>query len=209
MQQFEALLGSPLKLRRRQVLYRAGDAFHSLYAVRYGTLKTTVLASDGREHVSGYPMMGDIIGLEGIADGRHRVEAAALESTEVCPIPFDRVEALARDWPVLQHNLHRMMSREIELQHQQMLLLGSMRCSERLALFMLNLAQRYRDHGLPTTGFVLRMSRKDIGSHLGMKLETVGRVFAQLNALGLTDVQGRTVRRMRIGSLQQYVDRGS
>ena len=140
---------------------------HALYAIRLGSLKTTVLAEDGREQVSGYHMPGDLVGLDGISTERHGCQAVALEDTEVCALPFARIEELARAVPGLQHNLHLFLSREISRDHGIMLSLGSMRAEERLALFLLNLAERYRRRGYSSTEYVLRMTREEIGSYLG------------------------------------------
>jgi CRP/FNR family transcriptional regulator len=205
MQQIDALIGSRLKLKKGDALYRAGDSFHSLYAVRLGSLKTTVLAEDGREQVSGYHMLGDIIGLDGIGTERHGCQAVALEDTEICVLPFERLEDLARDVPQLQHNLHLFLSREISRDHNIMLLLGSMRAEERLAVFLLNLAERYRRRGYSSTEFVLRMTREEIGSHLGLKLETVSRLFSRFHEEGLIQVQGRAVKLLNPAALKELI----
>ena len=99
LKQIDALLATRIKLHKGDTLYRAGDPFAALYAIRLGSLKTTVLAEDGREQVSGYHMLGDIIGLDGIATERHGCQAVALEDTEVCVMPFERIEELARTRP--------------------------------------------------------------------------------------------------------------
>ena len=118
-------------------IYRAGEPFSALYAVRVGSCKTAVMAEDGREQIAGYHMLGDIIGLDGIADERHACDAVALEDTEACVIPFEQLETLARRFPALQRNLHQFLSREIGRDQRVMLLLGSMRAEERLAVFLL------------------------------------------------------------------------
>ena len=140
--QIDALLGTRVKLRKGDTLYRAGEPFSSLYAIRIGSLKTTVLAEDGREQVSGYHMLGDMIGLDGIGAERHGCQAIALEDTEVCVLPLERIEDVARAVPSLRHNLLRLMSKEIARDQNVMLLLGSMRADERLAVFLLSLAER-------------------------------------------------------------------
>ncbi len=203
--QIDALVGSRVKLKKGDALYRAGDAFQSLFAVRLGSLKTTVLAEDGREQVSGYHMLGDIIGLDGIGTGRHGCQAVALEDTEICVLPFERLEDLARAVPQLQHNLHLFLSREISRDHNIMLLLGSMRAEERLAVFLLNLADRYRRRGYSSTEFVLRMTREEIGSHLGLKLETVSRLFSRFHEDGLIQVQGRAVKLLNPSALKDLI----
>jgi CRP/FNR family transcriptional regulator, anaerobic regulatory protein len=205
LKQIDAMVGIRTKLKKGDALYRAGEPFGALYAIRLGSLKTTVLAEDGREQVSGYHMMGDIVGLDGIGTERHGCQAIALEDTEVCVLPFERIEELARTVPSLQHNLHQFLSREISRDHNIMLLLGSMRAEERLAVFLLNLAERYRRRGYSSTEYVLRMTREEIGSYLGLKLETVSRLFSRFQEVGLIQVQGRAVKLLDPGALKQII----
>jgi CRP/FNR family transcriptional regulator len=205
MKEVDALLGSRIKLRKGDTLYRAGEPFSALYAIRIGSLKTTVLAEDGREQVSGYHMLGDIIGLDGIGTDRHGCQAIALEDTDVCVMPFDRIEEIARTIPALQHNLHRLLSKEISRDQNVMLLLGSMRAEERLAVFLLSLADRYKRRGYSSTEYVLRMTREEIGSYLGLKLETVSRLFSRFQEEGLIQVQGRAVKLLDPAALKQLV----
>ena len=201
--QVDALVVNRTGLKKNQALYRAGEPFHALYAVRVGSLKTNMLIEDGREQVAGYHMPGDIIGLDGIGTDHHGTNAVALEDTEVCVVPFSKVESLARRVPGLQRNLHKFMSKEIARDHSVMLLLGSMRGEERLAAFLLNLADRYRLRGYSDTEFVLRMTREEIGSYLGLKLETVSRLFSRFQEDGLLQVQGRTVKLLDTGALKR------
>ena len=205
MKQVDALIGHRIKLKKGDALYRAGDAFNALYAVRLGSLKTTVLAEDGREQVSGYHMLGDIIGMDGIGTEHHGCQAVALEDTEACVIPFEKLEDLARELPPLQKNLYQFLSREISRDHNIMLLLGSMRAEERLAVFLLNLSDRYRLRGYSSSEFVLRMTREEIGSYLGLKLETVSRLFSRFQEEGHIQVQGRAVKLLNIAALKQLV----
>ena len=203
--QVDALLGTRVKLRKGDTLYHAGETFTALYAIRIGSLKTTVLAEDGREQVSGYHMLGDMIGLDGIGAERHGCHAMALEDTEVCVLPLERIEDVARAVPSLRQNLLRLMSKEIARDQSVMLLLGSMRADERLAVFLLSLAERYKQRGYSSTEFVLRMTREEIGSFLGLKLETVSRLFSRFQDEGLIQVQGRAVKLLEPVALKQVV----
>jgi CRP/FNR family transcriptional regulator len=205
LKQVDALIAHRVKLKKNETLYRAGEPFHALYAIRIGSLKTTVLAEDGREQIAGYHMLGEIIGLDGIGTDRHGCEAIALEDTEICTLPFANIEDLARALPTLQHNLHQLMSKEITRNQGAMLLLGSMRAEERLAVFLLNLAERYRSRGYSSTEYVLRMTREEIGSYLGLKLETVSRLFSRFQEEGLIQVQGRSVKLLDPGALKRIV----
>ncbi|MDR2710475.1 MAG: fumarate/nitrate reduction transcriptional regulator Fnr [Burkholderiales bacterium] len=194
LQQVSALVDTHLKLKKGETLYRTGTLFTALYAVRLGSLKTTVLAEDGREQVAGYHMLGELIGLDGIGTGLHGCHAIALEDTEICVMPFDQLETLARELPTLQHNIHQTLAQEIARDHSIMLLLGSMRAEERLAVFLVNLSDRYCRRGYSSTEFVLRMTREEIGSYLGLKLETVSRLFSRFQEEGLIQVQGRAIK---------------
>ena len=202
----DAAVGNRTRLKKGDSLYRAGDSFAALYAVRLGTLKTTVLAEDGREQVAGYHLQGDIIGLDGLGTERHGCGAVALEDSEVCTIPVEDLEELARDLPPLQRNLHQFLAREISRDHGVMLLLGSMRAEERLASFLLNLSERYRPRGYSSTEFVLRMTREEIGSYLGLKLETVSRTFSRFQEDGHIAVQQKHVRILDVAGLKALMN---
>jgi CRP/FNR family transcriptional regulator len=197
------------KVARGERLYQAGDPFEAVYAVWTGFMKTCIASSDGREQVSGFHMGGELIGLDGIGNRRHQIDAIALEDSQVCVIPFPDLEALAACMPALQQQLHRVMSREIVHNQSVMLLLGSMHAEERLAAFVLNLANRLQARGFSSSAIVLRMSRDEIGSYLGLKLETVSRTFSKFQAQGLLFVRHRQIEVLDPVGLQQVLDGGS
>ena len=192
-------------LRRGEYLFRAGSPFQSLYAVRTGFLKSYALHEDGREQVTGFHMMGEIVGLDAISSDAHTCDAIALEDTEICEIPFARLEELSRHMPTLQRHLHKIMSREIVRDHGVMLLLGSMKAEERLAAFLLNLSQRYAARGYSPISFHLRMTREEIGSYLGLKLETVSRAFSRFQEEKLVTVHNKDVELKDIDALKMMI----
>jgi CRP/FNR family transcriptional regulator, anaerobic regulatory protein len=163
-------------------------------------------SEDGHDHVAGYHMSGEIIGTDGIGTDRYGSEAVALEDTEFCAMPFDRMETLSRQNLRFQHNLHRLLSREISRERAVMLLLGTMTAERRLAVFLLDLSQRYHARGYSSCEFVLRMTREEIGSYLGLKLETVSRLFSRFQRDGLLQVQGRVVSLLDRASLKQLIE---
>jgi CRP/FNR family transcriptional regulator, anaerobic regulatory protein len=194
LERLDHLVATRRKVKRGATLFRTGEPFTSLFAVRTGFFKTCLTSEDGRDQVTGFQMAGEIIGLDGIVNDRHTCDAVALEDAEVCVMPFDRVGELSREVGALQHHLHRVMSREIVREHGVMLLLGTMHAEERLAAFLLNLVQRLHARGFSGTELVLRMTRQEIGSYLGLKLETVSRTFSRFVDLGLLEVRHRHVR---------------
>lgn len=204
--QLEQLIPFRRRVRRGGTLFSAGDPFTSLYAVRSGFFKTCITTVDGRDQVTGFQMAGEILGLDGIVQDKHSCSAVALEDAEVCVLPFDKLEQLSREFSTLQHHLHRIMSREIVRDQGVMLLLGSMRAEERLAAFLLNLVQRLHARGFSKTEMVLRMTREEIGSYLGMKLETVSRTFSRFQEEGIIEVKQRYVRILDADALQRIVN---
>ncbi len=138
-------------------------------------------------------MAGELLGLDGIGTERHTCDAVALEDSQVCVIPFAQLEELAHEPSDLQRHLHRIMSREIVREHGVMLLLGGMRSEERLAAFLLNLTQRLHTRGFAADSLLLRMTREEIGSYLGLKLETVSRAFSKLQDDGVLLVKQRQI----------------
>jgi CRP/FNR family transcriptional regulator, anaerobic regulatory protein len=203
LQELDRLVSTRTRFKKGATIYRPGEPFQALYAIRVGSCKTALLAEDGREQIAGYHMLGDLVGLDGIANGRHESLAVALEDTEACLIPFDQLESLAHKFAPLQRTLHQFMSREIQRDQDVMLLLGSMRAEERLAVFLLNLSERYQRHGYSGTEFILRMTREEIGSYLGLKLETVSRLLSRIQTEGLLQVQGRAVKLLDMLALKQ------
>ena len=180
-------------VKRGASLFHNGEKFTSLYAIRTGFFKTTVNTEDGRDQVTGFQMAGEIIGLDGIVNELHTCDAIALEDAEVCVLPFDRIEEISREINSLQRHVHKIMSREIVREHGVMLLLGSMRAEERLAAFLLNLVQRLQARGFSKSELILRMTREEIGSYLGMKLETVSRTFSRFADEGIIEVKQRHI----------------
>jgi len=206
LDRIEDVVASRRKIKRGATLFRNGEKFTSLYAIRTGFFKTCVASEDGRDQVTGFQMAGEVIGLDGIVNDTHTCDAVALEDAEVCVMPFDRIEELSREVNSLQRHVHKIMSREIVRENGVMLLLGSMRAEERLAAFLLNLVQRLHARGFSQSELVLRMTREEIGSYLGLKLETVSRTFSKFVEDGIIEVKQRHVRIIDTEKLKEIVN---
>ena len=164
--------------------------------------KTRISSEDGREQVTGFQMAGEIMGLDGIVTETHNCDAVALEDSEVCVMPFDRLESLCREVPVLQRHMNKVMSREIVRENQIMLLLGAMRAEERITAFILNLVQRLDLRGYSKSEIILRMNREEIGSYLGMTIETVSRTFSKLCDQSILETKHRYVKILDVDKLK-------
>ncbi len=206
LERLDDIVANRRTLARGEALFHAGEAFTSLYAVRTGFFKTCVSSEDGRDQVTGFQMAGELLGLDGIGTDRHTCDAVALEDSQVCVIPYHQLEDLSRELSDLQRHFHKIMSREIVRDHGVMLLLGSMRAEERLAAFLLNLTQRLRTRGYSASSLILRMTREEIGSYLGLKLETVSRAFSRFQDDGILSVKQRQIEVLDPDALQKLVN---
>ncbi|MEZ2350950.1 helix-turn-helix domain-containing protein [Caballeronia sp. RCC_10] len=194
----EHIISVTRKIRRGDALFRTGDTFDSLYAVRSGSLKTVVTndgsRDGGRERMTGLLLAGDALGLDGIGDGRHTCDAVALEDSSVCVVPYALFERMCRETDSLQRRMHRMMSQAINREAEHVVRLGLLRADERVARLLLDMSARLARRGYATAEFTMRMTRDDIGSYLGMTLETVSRTLSRFDKLGLIEAQGKSIR---------------
>jgi len=200
----DAMVYTRKRLKRGETLIRAGSAFDSLYAVRSGFFKSRTLLEDGRDQVTGFHMGGEILGMDGIGTDSHSADVIALEDSEVCMIPYGQLEA-----PGMQRQLQKVMSRALVRDQSVMMLLGTMRAEERVASFLLSLSQRFAARGYSAIEFHLRMTRDEIGSYLGLSLETVSRLLSRLHDDGVALVQQKHIRILDLPRLKAAIGRGA
>ena len=201
--EFEGLPSSALRVKRGCSLFHAGDEFCAIYSVRFGSFKTFAGDHEGRQQVTGFALPGDFLGFDGIGGDCYNLTAVALEDSEVLLLPFASLERAARDNVNLQRYLHVLMAREIVHDHGVMMLLGSLRAGARLAAFLLTLSQRFQRLGYAAADFNLRMTRADIASYLGLKIETVSRTLTLFAADGLIEVHDKHIRLVDLAGLDR------
>jgi CRP/FNR family transcriptional regulator len=205
LKRLDQLVYARRKIRRGEDLYRAGNAFGAIYAIRSGFFKNDLVFADGREQVMGFHMSGDILGVDGIGADHYACNAVALEDSEVCVIPFIRLEEISREVRGLQHLFHQLMGREMLRYQGVKMLLGGARAEVRVAAFLLNLSQRFEARGYSASEFNLRMTREDLGSFLGLQLETVSRLFSKFQRAKLLDVMQKYIRILDAAGLRKIV----
>ncbi|MGV3742681.1 MAG: fumarate/nitrate reduction transcriptional regulator Fnr [Burkholderiaceae bacterium] len=192
-----AKLDTIIRKRRRvskgHLLFRAGDPFVSLYAIRLGHFKTYQVQRDGSQQITGFLMTGEMLGMDAISTEVHQCDAMALEDSEVCEIPFVQLEQLFAEMPSLLRQFHRMMSHEITREQNVMLLLGSMPADQRFAAFLINLSSRYAARGFSPQIFQLRMGREEIGNYLSLTIESISRLLSKFKKHGILKVANRTI----------------
>jgi CRP/FNR family transcriptional regulator len=187
----DQIIGRRRRLARDERLYQMDEPFRNLYAVRFGHFKTYQVNAAGEQQITGFQMAGELLGMDAISSERHHCDAVALEDSEVCEIPFSRLEELFGHVPALLRHFHRIMSQEITREQNVMLLLGNMRAEQRFAVFLVNLSARYAARGYSATTFQLRMSREDIGNYLGLTIESVSRLLSRFKKQGWLQVDKR------------------
>lgn len=180
-------------LKKGEFLFRQGDTFNSVYAVRSGSLKTFSITDCGEEQITGFHLPSEFVGLSGMDTDNYPVSAIALETTSICEIPFDRLDDLSASLPQLRRQLMRIMSREIRDDQQMMLLLSKKTADERIATFLVNLSARFRSRGYSPYQFRLAMSRNEMGNYLGLAVETVSRVFTRFQQSSLLSAEGKEI----------------
>lgn len=192
-------------LHRGDFLFREGDKFRSLYVVKTGSVKTFAPSQEGGEQVLGFHLPGEIIGLDAIDKDVHACSARILETSAICEIPFARLEDLTANIPSLQHQMYRLLSKEISQDTDMLLLLGKKNAEERLAAFLLSLSQRLHKRGLSPLDFYLSMSRHEIGNYLGLAVETVSRLFTRFQEDGLMQVDRKHIQLLDLPALEALV----
>lgn len=193
IRELDELVSLRRKVLKGEALFHAGDEFSTIYAVKIGTFKTRITNVEGTDQVTGFQMTGEILGLDGIGNNHHICDAVALEDSEVCCIPYNRLDEFSQKFRSLQNHFHRVMGREIVKDQNVMLLLGSMRAEQRLAAFLSNLSERQKMRGFSPHQMVLRMTREEIGSYLGLKIETVSRTLSKMQNDGLLKITQRNL----------------
>ena len=192
-------------LHRGDYLFQSGDRFRSLFVVKTGSVKTFAPSPEGGEQVLGFHLPGEIIGLDAIEKDAHSCSAKVLETTAFCEVPFSRFEELSVTIPSLQHQMYRLLSKEIAQETEMLLLLGKKSAEDRLATFLLSLSQRLQQRGLSPTDFYLSMSRHEIGNYLGLAVETVSRLFTRFHEERLLVVDRKHIRLTNLGALEAMV----
>ena len=194
------------RVHEGEALVHAGDKFHSLYVARSGCFKTVYTDLSGSEQVLGFPLCGDLMGADGIDSGHYRSSAISLDTSEVVMLPLARMARLVYQSPRLEALIYRILSRELVRVQNMAWTLGTLGAEGRVAAFLLNLSVRLGALGYSPYSFNLRMTRQDIGSYLGLKLETVSRALSALNSAGFIQVHQRSIDIVDADALRRVID---
>jgi CRP/FNR family transcriptional regulator, anaerobic regulatory protein len=194
------------RLKPGELVYGIGQKFEALHVVNAGFLKTVMFDSEGNERVVSFPMKGDLLGSDGICADRHASEAVALSDCDLIVIPFKQLLSLGHACQELEHIIYRVVSRQIVQENVNLATLGSLRSDARVARFLAMEADRHAALKYSSQSFRLRMSRREIGSYLGLTLETVSRSMSALDSAGIISVDQRDIQILKPKSLRSLQD---
>jgi CRP/FNR family transcriptional regulator len=187
------LLFHHVQFKAGQRVYTIGQTFDALYIVNSGFLKTVSIDEFGNEQVLSFPMKGDVIGVEGISSKKYSSEAVALSDCSLILLPFQNLAELGRTHIEFEHAIYSVISRELVRNQTMVSMLGVLGAEARVARFLVSLSNRYAEIGYSKKSFNLRMTRQEIGSYLGLSMETVSRTLSLLSEIGLITVYQRAI----------------
>jgi len=205
IEKLDSIIKRSSPIQKDAVLFRAGDEFRGLYAVRSGLIKVYSSANDGEEQIIGFFLPGEILGLDAVETQVHVCSAVALETSSYCTVPFSELSEVCKEIPELQNQLFRIMSRELSSENQMLLTLGKKNSEEKVATFLLTISTRYHQLGYSANEFKLAMSRQEIGNYLGITFETVSRVFSRLQRNGIIKVNRKAIKITDMVALKNLV----
>lgn len=204
IKQFEHIVNKSRPIQAGEHIFRAGDKFQSIAAVRAGCFKSYVIDKNGEEQVLGFYLPGEIIGFDAIHEKVHRANVVALDTSTVCGLSFDSVSEMARRLPDLQDELFRVMSLQIaELEASA----ADLSAEERIARLLCSLSARFAARGYSAKEFNLSMSRRDIASNLRLATETISRVLARFQSAGIIKVNRKKISILEVEKLNELARR--
>ena len=182
-----------VQFKTGQRIHTIGQPFDTLFIVHSGFLKTVLIDEFGNEQVLSFPMKGDMFGVDGIHTKRYMSESVALSNCDLILVPFKKFTQLGRSHIEFEHSMYNVMSRELVREQALVSMLGALSAEARVARFLVSLSERFSEMGYSSKLFNLRMTRHEIGSYLGLTLETVSRTLSAFNEIGLISVDQRSI----------------
>lgn len=192
-------------LQKGEYLFRGGDPFNGIYAVRSGLLKVYANSDSGDEQIIGFYLPGEILGLDAIENEMHTCFAVTLETSSYCMIPFADLSDICKEIPELQIQVFKIMSRELTNENRMLLTLGKKNAEEKVATFILTISSRYALLGYSPNDFKLTMSRQEIGNYLGVTFETVSRIISRFQRDGIIEINKKFVHVRDMDALKQII----
>lgn len=203
--QLDQFIERPRTMEANTLLYQPGDKFFGFFAVRSGGVKTYLTKKTGEQQILGFHLPGEIFGLDGLENSKHRCYASTMENTSYCALPFDKLDELCENLPELRKQVFQLLGHEMNCENSHLLLLGQQTAHERLATFLLGMSSRFKRRGFSAKSFMLPMSRHDIACFLGIAVETVSRLFKSFQDQGIININRKQVDIIDMNALNEMV----
>jgi CRP/FNR family transcriptional regulator, anaerobic regulatory protein len=194
------------RFKSGEMVCGAGQAFEALYVVNAGFLKTVMPDNEGNDRVISFPMKGDLLGSDGICTDRHASETIALSDSDLIVIPFKQLLSIGHACQEMDHLIYRVVSRQTVQENLNFVTFGALRSDARVARFLAIEADRHAALKFSAHSLRLRMTRRDIGSYLGLTLETVSRSISALASAGIITVAQREINILQPHNLRCLVE---
>jgi len=191
--QLDLIIERKRPIQKSQTIITAGSPLLSLYAIRSGTMKSFTITESGDEQITAFHLAGDLVGFDAIGTMVHPSFTQALETSMVCEIPYTVLDDLTGKIPKLRRQILRLMSGEIKGDQELISQLSNKSAEARLAAFILSLSSRFSQRGLSPREFRLTMTRSDIGSYLGLTIETISRLLGRFKRDDILKVNGKYI----------------
>ncbi len=202
LEKLDRLVSRTQPLHKGDILFRAGNTFTNLYAVRTGCIKLTVSSQQGEEQILGFYLPGEIIGFDGIEHSLHSCTAVALDTSSLCAISYTNLSEVCRQLPALNEQMFRLMGHELTQDNQLLLSVTKKHAEGRIATFLLSLSTRFQRLGYSAVEFRLAMSRSEIGNYLGLTFETVSRCLNKLQKQNLISINHKYIHILDMSALK-------
>ncbi len=193
LEELDRLVQKSKLLHKGDFLFRSGEEFKALYAVKLGSVKIYIIDKQGVEQIVGFYFPGEILGLDGIEHHKHSCYASAMETSSLCPIPYSDFSEVCLRVPDFQEQMFRLLSKEFTHENKMLLSINNKNSEEKIATFLSSLAFRFKKLGYSDKEFYLPMSRQEIGNYLGLRIETVSRVFTKFQKKELIELQKKLI----------------
>ncbi|MGN1392934.1 MAG: fumarate/nitrate reduction transcriptional regulator Fnr [Succinivibrionaceae bacterium] len=205
IQLIEKIIERKRTIHKGEIIYKAGDEFKNLYAIRSGTVKIFSINEQGDEKITSFQMSGDIIGFDGIANYIHLSFAQALETISVCEIPFHDLSNIALQSRPLYYHLIKLMSIEISNKKNIMMIISTQSAEQRLASFLVNYSNNLAKRKMARHEIKLTMTRYEIGNYLSLTVETISRLLTKFTTNGYINVHRKYISILKLDQLRNII----
>jgi CRP/FNR family transcriptional regulator len=203
LEELENAIDKTVKVAKKHEVYKSNDEIHGIYAVKSGAIKTSIINSEGQEQILEFHLPGDLLGFDAFETNKHSCDAIALEDSLLCMLPMNIFENLCDKLPGLRRVMMQQIGKEISHSQNLLLSLGQLPTEERLASYLLQLAEHFHSRGFSKSEFILPMSRQDLSNYLGMAVETLSRIISRMSNEKLIKIEQRTVIISNLGKLEK------